>query len=92
MSKQHFPAGWDEARVKRLIDHYESMTDEEIIAEDEGARKAGKNHLPVTAGVAKINGKIKGSRHQKKGIQPKTLPRSKPRKAKGARANSASKG
>jgi hypothetical protein len=35
MSKHGFPLGWDEARVKRLIDHYENMSDDEIIAEDE---------------------------------------------------------
>ena len=93
MSKQHFPAGWDEARVQRLIDHYENMSDEAMIAEDEAARKAGKNHLPVSAAVHEVNGAVvdKGARRQKKGKQSKTLRGSKPRKAKAARAKSASK-
>jgi hypothetical protein len=30
-----FPAGWDEARVRRVLAHYESQTDEEAVAEDE---------------------------------------------------------
>ncbi len=30
-----FPPGWDEKRVKKLITHYESQTEEEAIAEDE---------------------------------------------------------
>src|SRR5438876_937258 len=30
-----FPAGWDEARVRRLLEHYESQTGEEAVAEDE---------------------------------------------------------
>jgi hypothetical protein len=32
-----FPPGWDEARVKRVISHYESQTDEEAVAEDEAS-------------------------------------------------------
>jgi len=32
-----FPEGWDEARVKRVLEHYESQTDEEAVAEDEAA-------------------------------------------------------
>jgi hypothetical protein len=38
MSKQsHFPPGWDEARVRRVLEHYESQSDEEALAEDEAA-------------------------------------------------------
>jgi len=38
MTKQaKFPQGWDAARVKRLLDHYESQTEEEGVAEDEAA-------------------------------------------------------
>ncbi len=32
-----FPPGWDEARVQRVIAHYESQSDDEAIAEDEAA-------------------------------------------------------
>ena len=32
-----FPPGWDEARVQRVLDHYESQTDAEAVAEDEAA-------------------------------------------------------
>jgi len=35
------PAGWNEARVQRVIGHYESQTGTEAVAEDEG-RKDGK--------------------------------------------------
>ncbi len=38
MNEQQFPPGWDEARVQRLIAHYDSMSDDEMIAEDEAAR------------------------------------------------------
>ena len=38
MTKQsQFPSGWDEARVKRVIDHYESQSEAEAVAEDESA-------------------------------------------------------
>ncbi|MBI2300456.1 MAG: hypothetical protein HYU66_16195 [Armatimonadetes bacterium] len=32
-----FPDGWDEERVRRVLEHYESQTDEEAVAEDEDA-------------------------------------------------------
>jgi len=39
MNKQTFPEGWDESRVRRLIDHFEQMDDEAMIAEDEAAQE-----------------------------------------------------
>jgi hypothetical protein len=32
-----FPPGWDEARVRRVLEHYDALTDEEVLAEDESA-------------------------------------------------------
>jgi len=41
MKKQsRFPAGWDEARVQRVLGHYESQSDEEAVAEDEASFEA----------------------------------------------------
>ena len=37
MSDTKYPAGWDEARVKRVLDHYEAQSDEEAVAEDEAS-------------------------------------------------------
>jgi hypothetical protein len=38
MSKQsRFPEGWDESRVKRVLKHYESQSEDEAVAEDEAA-------------------------------------------------------
>jgi hypothetical protein len=38
MSKRtKFPEGWDEARVKRVLEHYESQSEEQAVAEDEAA-------------------------------------------------------
>ena len=35
--KQKFPPGWNQHRVKRVIDHYEGQSEAEAIAEDEAA-------------------------------------------------------
>jgi hypothetical protein len=37
MKKKDFPEGWDEARVRKVIDHYEQQSEEEAVAEDEAA-------------------------------------------------------
>ncbi len=35
--KTNFPPGWDESRVKRVLEHYESQSQYEALAEDEAA-------------------------------------------------------
>jgi hypothetical protein len=37
MRQAEFPLGWDEKRVKRVLAHYESQTEDEAVAEDEAA-------------------------------------------------------
>lgn len=37
MSKSRLPPGWDEKRVKGVITHYESQSEDEAVAEDEAA-------------------------------------------------------
>ncbi len=37
MRQSRFPNGWDEERVKRVLEHYETQTEEEAVAEDEAA-------------------------------------------------------
>ena len=37
MKQSRFPAGWDEARVKRVLAHCEEQSEEEAVAEDEAA-------------------------------------------------------
>jgi hypothetical protein len=37
MSTQKFPPGWDEARVREVLAHYESQTEDEQFAEIEAA-------------------------------------------------------
>ena len=40
MSDTKYPDGWDEQRVRRVLEHYESQTDDETVAEDEAAYEA----------------------------------------------------
>ena len=37
MKQSTFPPGWDEDRVKRVLAHYTSQSEEEAVAEDEAA-------------------------------------------------------
>jgi hypothetical protein len=37
MKQSRFPKGWDEDRVKRVLDHHENQTEDEAVAEDETA-------------------------------------------------------
>lgn len=32
-----YPPGWDEARVRRVLEHYDAKSDDEALAEDEAA-------------------------------------------------------
>lgn len=40
MSTNNFPPGWDEARVRDVLAHYESQTEDEQFAEIEAALEA----------------------------------------------------
>jgi type II secretory pathway component PulC len=40
MKQNRFPPGWDEARVQRVLAHYETQTEAEAVAEDEAAFEA----------------------------------------------------
>jgi hypothetical protein len=37
MRQSKFLKGWDESRVKSVLDHYENQTEDEAVAEDEAA-------------------------------------------------------
>ena len=40
MRQAKYPTGWDEERVRRVLEHYETQSDEEAVAEDEAAYEA----------------------------------------------------
>lgn len=35
MTNKYFPPGWDEERVRRVLTHYETQTEEDAVIEDE---------------------------------------------------------
>lgn len=35
MTTNQFPSGWDEQKVRKIIDYYDHQTEEEALAEDE---------------------------------------------------------
>ena len=37
MKNSNFPSGWDEQRVRKVIEHYERQSESEAVAEDEAA-------------------------------------------------------
>ncbi len=37
MKQTKFPPGWDEERVRRVLENYEQQSDDEAVAEDEAA-------------------------------------------------------
>ncbi|MHB8513149.1 MAG: hypothetical protein ACYDCC_13340 [Actinomycetota bacterium] len=37
MKNTNFPTGWDEDRVRRVLEHYETQSEDEAVAEDEAA-------------------------------------------------------
>jgi hypothetical protein len=48
MSEQGFPVGWDEKRVKALLEREESLSEDEQVAEDEaGLDRAGETVISV---------------------------------------------
>lgn len=44
-----YSPGWNEARVRRVLEHYESQTDEEAVAEDEAALEGTDTTMTVPA-------------------------------------------
>ena len=40
MSKSRYPSGWDKDRVNKVLEAYESQTEEEAVAEDEATFEA----------------------------------------------------
>jgi len=40
MKQATYPAGWDAERVRRVLEYYETQSDEEAVAEDEAAYEA----------------------------------------------------
>jgi hypothetical protein len=48
MNHNRFPAVWNEASVRKVLEHYEQQTEDEAVAEDEAAfRRRGQTVMLV---------------------------------------------
>jgi hypothetical protein len=64
ISKQKLPTGWDEARVRRVLEHYENQSEDEALAEDEGAYlKEGQTIMIVPTDLVPAIRRLIGRRH-----------------------------
>ena len=53
MTDEKYPAGWNEARVRQVLEYYESQSDEEAAAEIDAAFK-GTTHTTMEVPVALV--------------------------------------
>ena len=77
MTNEKYPRGWSEARVRRVLEYYESQSDEEAAAEIEAGFKSTTMEVPVglVPVVRQLIAKRRSARtHQTKtrrtGLQP----------------------
>ena len=68
MRKNKFPKGWNEARVRKVLAHYEKQGEEEVVAEDEAAyekrtQTAMEIPLQLVPDVRKLIAKHQASHH-----------------------------
>ncbi len=55
MKQSKLPPGWDEKRVKEVLAHYESQTEDEAVAEDEAAfEAAGQTVMEIPTDLVPI--------------------------------------
>ena len=70
--RTHFAKGWDEARVQRVLKHYDTQTESETVAEDEAAFETPTHTtvgVPVSL-VPKVRQLIAKHRAPNKRMQP----------------------
>ena len=75
MSNQKYPRGWNQARVQRVIEHYDRQTDEEAAAEIEAGLSSTTMQVPrsLVPAVRELIAKLKPARTKKthnNGMQP----------------------
>lgn len=74
MKQQHYPAGWNEDRIRKLLLHYETQTEDEAVAEDEAAfRRRDQTVMVVPTQLVPTITKMiarEGKRRQNAGRRP----------------------
>ncbi|MGI9070774.1 MAG: hypothetical protein ACR2JB_05450 [Bryobacteraceae bacterium] len=47
MSRNKFPTGWDQRKIKKVLAHYEEQTEEEAVAEDEAGIESSETIMKI---------------------------------------------
>ena len=47
MNEKTFPEGWDEGRIRRVLAHYETQTEENALLEDEAGFNSSETVMTV---------------------------------------------
>jgi len=45
--ENRFPPGWDEMRVRKVLEHYEEQSEEEAVAEDEAVFEGSRTVMAI---------------------------------------------
>ncbi len=91
MTTQKYPRGWNEARVQRVLEYYDSQTDEEVAAEIEAGLKTTTMEVPraLVLAVRELIARRRSSQVKKTHnttLQPTSRAQRKSKPPKGSRA------
>jgi hypothetical protein len=90
MSTEKYPRGWNKAKVQRVLDYYESQTDEEVAAEIQSGLNRTTMEVPraLVPTVRELIAVRRASRTKKthNTLQPTNRARGKSKMRKSARA------
>ena len=81
MTAEKYPRGWNEARVRGVLEHYESQTDEEAAAEIESALESTTMEVPtaLVPAVRELIAKRKSARAKATKTHKQRVAANKPR-------------
>ena len=74
MRQAKYPPGWDAARVRRVLEHFETRSDEEAVAEDEAAYET-TTHTTMDIPVELVPAVRELIAIQRAQVRPASLPR-----------------
>jgi len=84
MTAEKYPRGWNEARVRRVLEYYESQSDEEAAAEIRTGLEGTTMEVPavLVPAVRQLIAKRKSARARREKTPDKALPRTRPKAAR----------
>ena len=63
MSRNKFPVGWDEEKVRRILSYYEEQTEEDALIEDEAGIEPSETVMNVPHDLVPKVRELIGKRH-----------------------------